>query len=231
MSHELRTPLNSVIGFSEVLHDKTFGDLNAKQVRYVDNILIAARHLLSLINDILDLAKIEARKTDLRCSDLKVGKLLEECILLVREKALNRNLDISLHTQDDLMVWADERSLKQIILNLLSNATKFTPDGGKLSVTAEKKRDELVFSVRDNGIGVKSEDQERIFNEFEQIDSGTARKYQGTGLGLALTRKLVELHGGRIWIESEGENSGSVFSFTIPCAPEPTVEQVNGMKL
>jgi PAS domain S-box-containing protein len=231
MSHELRTPLNSVIGFSEVLHDKTFGDLNAKQVKYVDNILIAARHLLSLINDILDLAKIEARKTDLRCSDFNVGKLLEECLLLVREKALNRNLDISLHTQDDLMVWADERSLKQIILNLLSNATKFTPDGGKLSVTAEKKQDELVFSVRDNGIGVRPEDQERIFNEFEQIDSGTARKYQGTGLGLALTRKLVELHGGRIWIESEGEGRGSVFSFTIPCASELTGKQFDGMKL
>jgi signal transduction histidine kinase len=179
----------------------------------------------------LDLAKIEARKTDLRCSDFNVGKLLEECLLLVREKARNRNLDISLHTQDDLMVWADERSLKQIILNLLSNATKFTPDGGKLSVTAEKKQDELVFSVRDNGIGVKQDDQERIFNEFEQIDSGTARKYQGTGLGLALTRKLVELHGGRIWIESEGEGRGSVFSFTIPCASELTGKQFDGMKL
>ncbi len=231
MSHELRTPLNSVIGFSEVLHDKTFGDLNAKQVRYVDNILIAGRHLLSLINDILDLAKIEARKTELRCSEVNVRKLLEECLLLVREKALNRNLDLSLHAQDDLLVWADERSLKQIILNLLSNATKFTPDGGRLSLTAERKQDELVFSVRDNGIGVKLEDQERIFDEFEQIDSGTARKYQGTGLGLALTRKLVELHGGKIWIESEGEGSGSVFSFTIPCAPGQTGEQDDGQKL
>ncbi len=231
MSHELRTPLNSVIGFSEVLHDKTFGDLNAKQVRYVDNILIAARHLLSLINDILDLAKIEARKTELRCSDMKVREMLDECLLLVREKTLNRNLDVSLHAQDDLMVWADERSLKQIILNLLSNATKFTPDGGKLYVAVEKKENELVFSVRDNGIGVKVEDQERIFDEFEQIDSGTARKYQGTGLGLALTRKLVELHGGKIWIESEGEGCGSIFSFTIPCAAEPTWEQVDGKKL
>ncbi|MFA6218004.1 MAG: PAS domain S-box protein [Candidatus Omnitrophota bacterium] len=222
MSHELRTPLNSVIGFSEVLHDKTFGDLNARQTRYVDNILIAGHQLLSLINDILDLAKIEARKTELLRSEVKVKKILEECVLLVREKALNRNLDLSLHAQDDLLVWADERSLKQIILNLLSNATKFTPDGGKLSVTAEKKQGELVFSVRDNGIGVKLEDQERIFDEFEQVDTGTSRKFQGTGLGLALTRKLVELHGGKIWIESEGEGSGSVFSFTIPCAHEAT---------
>jgi len=220
MSHELRTPLNSIIGFSEVLHDQTFGPLNPKQTRYVDNVLTAGQHLLSLINDILDLSKVEAGKMTVEARSFAVRPMLDNVVILVKERALKRRLTLSLEAPADLTVSADERMLKQILFNLLSNAVKFTEPGGRIAVTAERAGDDLYVSVADTGIGIKPEDQARPFTEFVQLDSGYDRMHQGTGLGLALTRKFVELHGGRIWVESEGEGKGSTFRFTLPLIRE-----------
>ena len=220
MSHELRTPLNSIIGFSEVLHDQTFGPLTPKQTRYVDNVLTAGQHLLSLINDILDLSKVEAGKMTVEASSFAVRPMLNNALILVKERALKHGLTLSLEAPADLTVSADERMLKQILFNLLSNAVKFTEPGGRVAVTAERTGDDLCVSVADTGIGIKPDDQERLFTEFEQLDSGYDRMHQGTGLGLALTRKFVELHGGRIWVESEGEGKGTTFRFTLPLIRE-----------
>jgi len=216
MSHELRTPLNSIIGFSEVLHDQTFGPLNPKQTRYVDNVLTAGQHLLSLINDILDLSKVEAGKMTVEAKLCVVRPMLDNALIMVKERALKRGLMLSIEAPADLTVSADERMFKQILFNLLSNAVKFTEPGGRITVTAERAGDDLCVSVVDTGIGIKPDDQARLFTEFEQLDSGYDRIHQGTGLGLALTRKFVELHGGRIWVESEGEGKGSTFRFTLP---------------
>jgi len=216
MSHELRTPLNAIIGFSEILRDGTFGALNAKQTRYTDNVRTAGRHLLSLINDILDLSKIEAGKMKLTLAQVNLREVLNNSLTMVRETALKHNLTLHLEAADDLVLQADERKLKQVLFNLLSNATKFTPDGGRITITAERGTEEIRVSVADTGVGIKPEDQGVIFNEFEQVDSTYARKHQGTGLGLALCRKLLALHGGRIWVESAGEGQGSTFRFTVP---------------
>jgi two-component system CheB/CheR fusion protein len=216
MSHELRTPLNSIIGFSEVLHDQTFGPLTSKQTRYVENVLTAGQHLLSLINDILDLSKVEAGKMTVEARSCVVRAMVDNVLILVRERALKRGLTLSLEAPADLTVSADERMFKQILFNLLSNAVKFTEPGGRIAVTAERAGDDLCVSVADTGIGIEPDDQARLFTEFEQLDSGYDRIHQGTGLGLALTRKFVELHGGRIWVESEGEGKGSTFRFTLP---------------
>lgn len=216
MSHELRTPLNSIIGFSEVLQDQTFGPLNLKQKRYVTNVLTAGQHLLSLINDILDLSKVEAGKMILEAGSFPVRPMLDNVLVLVKERAYKRGLTISLEAPDNLTISADERMLKQILFNLLSNAVKFTEPDGRIAITAERAADDLRVSVADTGIGIKPEDLERLFKEFVQLDSGYDRMHQGTGLGLALTRKLVELHGGHIWVESEGQGKGSTFRFTIP---------------
>ncbi len=230
MSHELRTPLNSIIGFSEVLFDQTFGPLNAKQTRYVDNVLKAGQHLLSLINDILDIAKVEAGKMTVEAREFAVRPMLDNAIILVKERALKRGLTLREEVPAELMVSADERMLKQILYNLLSNAVKFTEPGGGITITAERAGNDLRVSVADTGIGIKPEDQSRLFTEFEQLDSGYDRMHQGTGLGLALTRKFVELHGGRIWVESAGEGEGSTFHFTIPLlrpsCPAPTDDEV-----
>ena len=216
MSHELRTPLNSIIGFSEILHDLTFGPLNPKQTRYVDNVLKAGQHLLSLINDILDLSKVEAGKMTVEARSIVVRPMLDNALLLVTELALKRGLTISVDAPPELVVAADERMLKQVLYNLLSNAVKFSEPGGRIAVTAQQEGDDLRVSVSDTGIGIKIDDQGRLFSEFEQLDSGYDRMHQGTGLGLALTRKFIELHGGRIWVESEGEGRGSTFRFTLP---------------
>jgi signal transduction histidine kinase len=219
MSHELRTPMNAVIGFSEVLADERFGPLNEQQMRGVGHILSSGRHLCALINDTLDLSRVEAGRMELDPTDVRLPQLIEDSLDFVREKASRHGLslatDIEGHARG-LVFSADERRLKQVLLNLLWNAIKFTPDGGRVEVTARAIGGELHVSVSDDGIGVPEEDQERVFEEFEQLDSSYAKRQPGTGLGLALSRRIVELHGGRIWVESEGEGKGSTFSFTIP---------------
>ena len=219
MSHELRTPLNAIIGFSEILIDEKLGSLLEKQKRSVGNVLTAGRHLLALINDILDLAKVEAGKMELELGDVEVGTLLRESLVLIQEKAMEHSIRLHTEVEDcvaELKMQADARKLKQILYNLLSNAAKFTPDGGEITVGARYEEDVLVVFVRDTGIGIAPDQIERVFGEFEQVDSSYARTQQGTGLGLALTRRFVKLHGGRIWAESEGEGKGSTFTFTIP---------------
>lgn len=217
MSHELRTPLNVIIGFSEVLKDENFGTLNDKQKEYTNDILTSGKHLLSIINDILDLSKIEANKVELRLTEFNLKTAIENILSVIKEKAVKQNIHISLDVKEGIgIIKADERRVKEIILNLLSNAAKFTPDGEKIGIEAEPAGNKVVISIWDTGIGIEEKDKDKIFKEFEQIDSEYARKYTGTGLGLALTKKLVKLHGGRIWFESGGKDKGSRFSFTLP---------------
>ncbi len=229
MSHELRTPLNAIIGFSEILGDKTFGDLNERQLKYVNNILNSGRHLLQLINDILDLAKVEAGRVELMRNTFSVGQALAEVQTIVKSLANKKHILVESTVAEDLPdLFADEAKFKQIMYNLLSNAIKFTPDGGKVIVGAAIQNagdggSFLQIAVTDTGIGIKLKDQERVFKEFEQVDSSYGRQQQGTGLGLALTRRLVEMHGGKIRVESEGvEGKGSTFTFSIPIAKSET---------
>jgi len=215
MSHELRTPLNAIIGFSEVLSEKMFGELNEKQEEYSKDIHASGQHLLSLINDILDLSKIEAGRMELELSDFHLPTALDSALTLVRERAGRRS--IALHTNIDNrlgQIQADERKVRQVVLNLLSNAIKFTPEGGRIELRATPQDGLVEVSVSDTGVGIAPEDQEAVFEEFRQV--GTAdKKVEGTGLGLTLCRKFVELHGGRIWVKSE-LGVGSTFTFTIP---------------
>jgi PAS domain S-box-containing protein len=219
MSHELRTPLNAIIGFSEVLQEQYFGELNEKQTGYVKDILESGKHLLSLINDILDLSKIEAGKEELELSQVSIEELLENSLVMIREKAMRHGIGLDLDISPEvegLEITADERKLRQTMFNLLSNAAKFTPDGGAITVEAKQEGEELIISVADTGIGIAPEHQERVFEEFYQVRGGMKDKTPGTGLGLSLTRRFVEMHGGRLWVESEGEGKGSRFSFTLP---------------
>jgi signal transduction histidine kinase len=236
--------------------DKNFGDLNETQEEYLGDVLGSSNHLLSLINDILDISKVEAGKLKFQPSEINLKPFLENSLVMFKETSFKHGIDLSMVTdQIPETIMADERKLKQILYNLLSNAVKFTPDGGKVlmiarmvdcvvrpglrrddpedlqiiedqiviedqiepSISVETKCRKCVeFSVSDSGIGIKPEHQDKIFNPFEQIDGSSSREYQGTGLGLSLTKKFVELHGGKIWVESEGEGKGSTFSFTIP---------------
>jgi signal transduction histidine kinase len=272
MSHEFRTPLNHIIGFTEVVVDKKFGDLNGNQQKYLSNVLQSGQHLLSLVNDILDLSKVESGTLKLEFSELNLRSLLENSLTMIKEKAIKHGITLSIESDGaPETISADERKLKQIMYNLLSNAVKFTPDGGSITLATKMISDpeiqhsqttgaenskiqnpwpgpvkqerqtvsilgsdsradstgegtslqggpesKIAISVADTGIGIKKEDLENIFNPFEQVESSASRKYQGTGLGLSLTKKLVELHGGRIWAESKGEGKGSVFNFLIP---------------
>jgi signal transduction histidine kinase len=216
MSHELRTPLNAVIGFSEVLLERMFGDLNEKQEEYVNDILTSGRHLLSLINDILDLSKIEAGRMELALTSFDVGMALDNALTLIRERANRHGIALELTVEDGLStIVADERKFRQIMLNLLSNAVKFTPDGGRIEVTAATRDGRAEIAVRDSGIGIADAEQDVIFEEFRQAGTASDRKAEGTGLGLALTRKFVELHGGTIWVRS-AVGEGSTFTFTVP---------------
>jgi signal transduction histidine kinase len=215
MSHELRTPLNAIIGFSEVLSERMFGEINEKQAEYLADIQESGRHLLSLINDILDLSKIEAGRMELEPSDFDLPSAIEHSLILVRERAQRRGIGLG-HTVDEQlgMIHADERKLKQVLLNLLSNALKFTPEGGRIDVRAALRDGVAEVSVTDTGIGISPEDQEAVFEEFRQV--GTAsKKVEGTGLGLAISKKFIELHGGKIWVTSQ-VGTGSTFTFTLP---------------
>lgn len=219
MSHELRTPLNAIIGFSDLLKGGYYGDINEKQLSYLQAIHDSSSHLLQLINDILDLAKVEAGKIKIDPSSFSLNLLLQNALAMFRGTALKRGLNLELKIANEFKegdIWADHVRLKQVVINLLSNAVEFTPSGGRIRLEAETVEQEIRISVSDTGIGIKPEDQEKIFEEFGQADNSFLRSNQGTGLGLSLTRKLVELHGGRIWVESEGENKGSIFTFEIP---------------
>ena len=241
MSHELRTPLNAIIGFSQVLLDKHFGDLNESQGEYTRDILESGKHLLSLINDILDLSKVEAGKMELELSPVNIKALLENSLVMIKEKAHEHEIGLDIKIPEEmseLEIQADERRLKQVILNLLSNAAKFTPENGEIRVEANliaefgvrnselkgKKKQSafriphsaIQISVTDTGIGIAIEDQKKIFDDFYQAKGGIKDKTPGTGLGLTLAKSLVEMHGGKIWVESEGEGKGSRFSFVLP---------------
>jgi signal transduction histidine kinase len=219
MSHELRTPLNAIIGFSEVLIDRMFGELNEKQDDYLKDIFTSGKHLLSLINDILDLSKIEAGRMDLEPSTFHVPDSLANAMALVRERATRHGISLALESDPQLGEWrADERKFKQILLNLLSNAVKFTPDGGRVVVRARLDGAMLEVAVTDTGIGIAPEDHAAVFEEFRQVGRHYTNKNEGTGLGLALTKRFVELHGGRLWLESE-PGKGSTFTFNIVSQP------------
>jgi GAF domain-containing protein len=219
MSHELRTPLNAIIGFSEVLTERMFGELNEKQDEYLKDIYASGTHLLSLINDILDLSKIEAGRMELELTDFDLPTALDNALTLVRERAGRRRITLQASVDERLgEVRADERKIRQVVLNLLSNAIKFTPEGGRIEVRAAPADGSVEVSVSDTGVGIAPEDQDAVFEEFRQVGTSAA-KQEGTGLGLALCRKFVELHGGKIWVQSE-VGRGSTFTFTIPVRPE-----------
>jgi len=219
MSHELRTPLNSINGFSEVLYDETFGVLNEKQKKYVNNVLTSGKHLLLLINQILDMAKVEAGKMKLALSNLLMKNLLNDISLLVADMVSKKKIEMSLEIAEDLPnIEADELKVKEIIYNLLSNAVKFTPEGGKIGMRASTRKadSEIEVVVRDTGVGIAPENMEKIFEGFFRVDTPYSRVTEGTGLGLPLSKKLVELHGGKLSVESEGLNRGTSVRFTLP---------------
>jgi len=231
MSHELRTPLNHIMGFTELILGKNYGDLNEIQEEYLTDIFHSSQHLLSLVNDILDLSKIEAGRLELQRSEIQLQLLLEKSLSIIRDKAEEKRIRLTVESdQIPETITADERRLNQIIYNLLSNAVKFTEDGGTICLSARVIAgegdaipaeslfigQELEIRVADNGIGIRKEDLEEIFKPFSQLEGSLSRKYPGTGLGLGLTRNLVEMHGGRMWAESEGLGKGSTFRVTLP---------------
>ncbi|MBE0558793.1 MAG: PAS domain S-box protein, partial [Proteobacteria bacterium] len=230
MSHELRTPLNHIMGFTELMLEKNFGDLTETQAEYLTDIYKSSEHLLSLVNQVLAVSKIEAGKLDLNKSEINLKKILEQCLLFM-DKAAERNIHLTTDIdQIPETIIADELRVKQIIYNLLSNAVKFTDDGGNIRLEARMTTgpepvtpaetgsvpSDVEISVVDTGIGIRKEDIAKIFDPFAQLESASSRKYPGTGLGLSLTRSLVEMHGGRIWVESAGPGKGSSFRFTLP---------------
>jgi signal transduction histidine kinase/CheY-like chemotaxis protein len=229
MSHELRTPLNAIIGFSELLPREAFGGLNEKQTKFAMNITNSGRHLLLLINTILDLAKVEAGHEELRCHFVDMADVLKATTEVAKGLASKKDIRLSVEYDLDLpTIVADDAKVKQVLYNLLSNAIKFSPEGSVVAVSARTYKNSapesqvnlgVLVSVKDSGIGIRLADQERIFQEFEQVDSSYSRTQQGTGLGLTLTQRLVELHGGKIWVESAGEGCGSTFSFILPIDP------------
>jgi signal transduction histidine kinase len=218
MSHELRTPLNAISGFSQVLRKQLLGEINEKQAEYLDDVLASARHLLSLIDDVLDLAKVEAGQIELEIVPFSLREALERGVVIVRERALREDVRITLSSDPGVdTVTGDERRIRQVLFNLLSNAVKFAPAGSSVNVAAARVDGEVRVSVKDSGPGIAVEDQVRIFEEFQQAAAGKEQR-EGTGLGLALSRRLVELHGGHIWVDSE-VGKGSTFVFTLPTPP------------
>ena len=227
MSHELRTPLNAVIGFSDVLLEQMFGDINPRQEEYLHDIRNSGRHLLELINEILDLSKVEAGRMELDLGSVSVANVVEHGLTMMRERASQHriSIDVDLGSPDD-RIWADELKLKQVVLNLLSNAVKFTDDGGSVVVTSRTVGDEAHLTVRDTGVGIPEADQERIFDAFQRGARSARESAEGTGLGLTLSKRIVELHGGRIWMTSR-VGVGSTFGFAIPIrhAAAPTGDE------
>jgi signal transduction histidine kinase len=217
MSHELRTPLNGIIGFTEFLIDEKPGPLRPKQQEYLSDVLNSARHLLQLINDVLDLAKVEAGKMELYPETFPVRKAVEEVTAVIKSIANKKHIAVGIEVSDGLdAITLDQHKFKQVLYNLLSNAVKFTDEGGQVDIHARRLDPHgLEVQVRDTGIGIKAEDINRLFVEFEQLDSGTARRFEGTGLGLALTKKIIEFQGGRIGVQSE-PGKGSVFTVVLP---------------
>jgi signal transduction histidine kinase/CheY-like chemotaxis protein len=224
MSHELRTPLNAVIGFSDVLLERMFGELNERQEEYVRDIRDSGRHLLELITEILDLSKVEAGRMELESAAVSLPQLLEYALAMVRERAARHGIAVSLEIAPEVgVIWADELKLKQVVLNLLSNAVKFTPDGGSVDVRADIAGAEAQVVVRDTGIGIDAADHERIFEAFQR--GGRESRSEGTGLGLTLSKRIVELHGGRIWMTSRA-GAGSTFGFAVPVSQDaPAAEE------
>jgi signal transduction histidine kinase len=217
MSHELRTPLNAIIGFSEVLSEGMFGEINDKQAEYLRDILESGRHLLSLINDILDLSKVEAGRMELEPADFDLPAAIGNTLILVRERASRHGIVLANAIDERVgTIHGDERKVKQVLLNLLSNALKFTPEGGRIDVSAARRDEVVEVSVSDTGIGIAPEDQDAVFQEFRQVGA-SEKKAEGTGLGLALARKFIELHGGDIRVMSQ-LGTGSTFTFTLPLA-------------
>jgi PAS domain S-box-containing protein len=229
MSHELRTPLNSILGLSEVLQDGIYGQLNPNQVKSLKTIEDSGRHLLALINDILDVAKVEAGKVELEISDVHLFGLCQASLNFVKQTALKKNITYSfkLETSSEIL-YADERRMKQILVNLLSNAVKFTPENGEIGLIVSENYEEehMDFTVWDTGIGIKQGDFENLFKPFVQIDSSLSREYNGTGLGLALVKNLTELHGGSISVVSTF-GKGSSFTISLPVKTKPSVNQAN----
>ena len=218
MSHELRTPLNAIIGFSEVLHEQMYGELNERQLAFVQDVLVAGEHLLSLINDVLDLAKIEAGGMELELSEVAIPDVLRSAVSMNSERASRGGVELSLTTEpEEITISADGRRVRQIVFNLMSNAVKFTPAEGRVDVSALLDDGQVEIAVADTGPGIAPEELETIFEEFRQAMDG--KRAEGTGLGLPLSRKLVELHGGRLWVESTAGN-GSTFRFTLPIRQE-----------
>ena len=222
MSHELRTPLNAIIGFSDLLIGGVGGEINDQQRQCLEDILSSGKHLLSLINDILDLSKVEAGKIDIKPESLSLADVVDDAVTTVKPMLDESKHDLAVSIGEDLPpVYGDRNRLKQILLNLLSNAIKFTPDGGRLCLETRRKGHYCELSMVDSGIGIRKEDQTSIFEPFTQLDTLPSERKQGTGLGLALTKQLVELLGGKIWVESE-QGQGSRFRFTIPLTEKET---------
>jgi len=216
MSHELRTPLNAIIGFSEVLREEMFGPLNESQRQHVGDVLEAGQHLLLLINDILDLAKVEAGQMELTPVEVSVLETLESGVTMHQDRATRNEIAFNLSVEPDVgFVRADERKVRQVVFNLLSNAVKFTPSGGRIDVSARRHDGVVEIAVADTGAGIAPADQGRIFEEFQQARGTADGAIEGTGLGLALSKRFVELHGGRLWVQSE-LGAGSTFRFTLP---------------
>jgi signal transduction histidine kinase len=219
MSHELRTPLNAIIGFADVLGQRMFGQLNERQADYVNDILGSGRHLLTLINDILDLSKVEAGRMTLEPATFSLREALTNGMTMVRERAASHRIALALEVAPEVdLITADERKVRQVVFNLLSNAVKFTPDGGRITVTAARDASEVRVAVADTGVGIAPDDRDRVFEEFAQTADGREQG-EGTGLGLTVAKRFVELHGGRIWVDSE-LGKGSTFTFALPLLAE-----------
>ena len=231
MSHELRTPLNHILGFTELILDKKVGELNEIQEEYLNDVHTSSTHLLSLINDILDLSKVEAGRLEYRPTQIPIREILATSLIMIKEKAMKRSITISKELDDiPESIQADDTNLKQILYNLLSNAVKFTPNGGSIHLAAKRlsnadiqvkndrtsSKEYIQISIKDSGIGLKKENLTKIFQPFEQVENSSSRQFQGSGLGLSLAKSLVELNGGKIWAESDGEDLGSRFSFSLP---------------